>query len=102
MPTYRFFCKKCDLEFSEMCMYSDKKKVGCPKCGKKKLSELVTGPSAVIFKEKKGTSREDNFEYVAQWNAEQNQNLRRAAESANKHGDPYKHIDDSKYEGKII
>lgn len=101
MPTYSFFCKKCDLEFSEMCMYSDKKKVACPSCKKKKLSELVTGPLAVIFKEKKGTSREDNFEYVAKWNAEQNQNLRRAAEAANKGGPAYRNIDDSAYEGKI-
>ena len=101
MPTYMFLCTACEYQFEELCGYNDRDEVRCCKCGKKP-QQLLTSPRSVIFKEKKGTSREDNFEYTAAWNHEQNQNLRRAAERANKHGDPYNPIDDmAQYEGKI-
>jgi putative FmdB family regulatory protein len=101
MPMYLFHCKKCECQFEELCSFSEIAKVKCEVCGKK-AHQLPTSPSAIIFKEKKGTSRENNFDYVAKWNAEQNQNLRRAAERINTQGEVYKHIDDmSQYEGKI-
>lgn len=99
MPTYVFECKKCEVFFEELCKHEEKSGVVCSDCGGK-VESVLTTPLAVIFKEKKGTSREDNFEYVAKWNSEQNQNLRRAAE-AQQGPSPYKHIDDSKYEGMI-
>ncbi len=98
MPTYVFQCDKCAMRFEELCSWSEKSGVVCGQCGGK-VDEVMTAPRAVIFKEKKGTSREDNFDYVAQWNHEQNQNLRRAAEA--QQANPYKDIDDSAYEGMI-
>lgn len=101
MPIYVFHCPKCDVTFEEITSYEDRDKVKCEKCGKKP-DQLLTTPGAIIFGNPKGTSREDNFDYVARYNYERAQGERRAAEKANQHGDPYNHIDDMpKYEGKI-
>lgn len=100
MPTFVFKCDKCKVVFEDLCTFNQIDSIRCSGCGGE-VNHLPTIPLSVIFKEKKGTSREDNFEYVAKWNAEQNANLRRAAESAQGKS-PYKDIDDSAYEGKIV
>lgn len=101
MPIYVFFCNKCNEEFENLCSWENKSKVKCPKCNKK-VQALLTSPSAIIFKEPKGTSRENNFDYVAKHNFEQAQAQRRAAEAAVKGVQPYKNIDDSAFDGKVV
>ena len=101
MPTYCFHCVSCEINFDELCSFSERDKIPCPKCGKIP-EQVVTTPSAILFSNPKGTSKEDNFGYVAKSNYENAQALRRAAEAGNKHNHKYNDIDDiSKYEGKI-
>jgi len=101
MPIYSFRCDKCDLTFDYLCRYDERDSVVCEMC-QSSVNRLVTTPAAVTFSNPKGTSKEDNFEYVAKYNYERAQSERRAAEKANKHGNVYKPIDDSRYEGKIV
>lgn len=102
MPIYAFICEKCVHEFEELCSFDECANVICPKC-QDKVRQMVTCPGSVIFTNPKGTSREDNFEYVAKYNYERAQAERRAAETANQHGEWYNEIDDMpQYEGKIV
>ena len=99
MPTYLFHCPICVLTFEDLCSFSEIKEIVCEKCGQKP-NQIMTSPGSVIFTNPKGTSREDNFEYVAKYNYERAQSERRAAEQA-QGPSPYKNIDDMpKYEGK--
>lgn len=43
MPTYEYQCDKCGKKFTEVMTISehDKKKVVCPKCGNKKVTQLI-------------------------------------------------------------
>jgi len=55
----------------------------------------MTAPGAIIFKQPKGTSFEDKFDYVAQWNMDNAKELRRKAEEESHMGtSPYSEIDD--------
>jgi putative FmdB family regulatory protein len=49
MPTYDFQCNDCGKEFSEILRISekDKKKIACPKCKSRKVSQLMSGFTAV-------------------------------------------------------
>src|SRR4051812_10881927 len=101
MPNYLFVCSTCKIKFEELCRWDDRVNVACPKCSGKP-EQLLTAPSAILFTNPKGTSKEDNFEYVAAKNYENAQNFRRAAEAQNTHGYGYEELDDiSKYEGKF-
>ena len=101
MPTYCFNCPKCKLNFDELCSWDARKKVKCPKCNSKP-EQLMTVPGAIMFTNPKGTSKEDNFDYVAKTNYEHAQAQRRAAEEANQHGFGYNEINDMpNFEGKI-
>lgn len=100
MPMYSFYCSKCDYSFEDLCGFNEIGSVRCEKCNKKPKQQFTT-PRAITFTNPKGTSLEDNFEYVAKYNHERAQGERRAAEAANKWGPAYKDIDDSKFDGKI-
>src|SRR5579872_7592225 len=101
MATYVFHCDACQLTFDELCSWSDRSKVVCKNC-QGLVVGVVTAPKAIIFTNPRGTSKEDNFEYVAKYNHERAKGERRAAEQANKHGQVYNPIDDMpQYEGKI-
>jgi len=45
MPTYDFACKSCGKEFSQVMSISerDKKKISCPHCKGRKVTQLMTG-----------------------------------------------------------
>jgi putative FmdB family regulatory protein len=101
MPIYCFHCKACSINFEEICRWEAVDKIKCSKCSKKP-ERLNTRPSAVIFADPRGTSKEDDFDYVAKTNYENSKTLRRVAEANNTHKHEYNAIDDiSKYEGKI-
>lgn len=100
MPTYCFFCPECKINFDDLCSWEEREKVTCPKC-KQIPKQLMTVPRAIMFTNPKGTSKEDNFDYVAQTNHANAQSLRRAAEEANKHNHGYEEINDMQFEGKI-
>jgi putative FmdB family regulatory protein len=44
MPTYEYRCPKCSKEFSVILSFKeqDAKKAKCPKCGGKKLDQILT------------------------------------------------------------
>ena len=52
MPTYDFYCEKCDKSFTIIISISDyeKKKFNCPKCKGKKLKQRVTSFQTVTSK----------------------------------------------------
>jgi len=52
MPTYEFFCEKCQKSFTEIMKISDyeKKKFRCPKCKSTKVKQQVTAFQAVTSK----------------------------------------------------
>lgn len=71
MPIYEYACDTCEVRFEhvffEFGHHDDE--VACPKCsGKEGVRKLLSLPAYPIFKEKKGTSREDNLEYVMRTN----------------------------------
>lgn len=88
MPMYDCVCKKCKKKFEELCSVSEMDNIKCPKC-KSKAQTLMPVSLAVIFKEPKGTSREDNFEYVAKWNMDNAKEIRRRAEQEAADTAPY-------------
>lgn len=49
MPTYEYRCEKCKEEFSAILTVSEHegKKVSCPKCKGKKLTQQITGFHAI-------------------------------------------------------
>jgi putative FmdB family regulatory protein len=102
MPIYVFYCPTCQYSFEEICPIKSKDNVVCSKCNKKP-DTCPTAPSAIVFANPKGTSREDNFDYVARYNMERAKGERRAAEANNKSGHQYNEIDDMPdFEGKIV
>jgi len=95
MPTYWFECVKCKKHFEDLCSFDSTGIVVCPTCGAGEPKKLLTAPAAVIFKQPKGTSFEDKFDYVAQWNMDNAKEIRRKAEAESHMGaSPYKEIDD--------
>ena len=52
MPTYDFYCEKCDKSFAVIISISDyeKKKFSCPKCKGKKLKQEITGFQTITSK----------------------------------------------------
>jgi putative FmdB family regulatory protein len=52
MPTYDFYCEKCDKEFSTILSISEyeKKKVNCPNCNGKKLKQLISSFQTITSK----------------------------------------------------
>lgn len=101
MPMYGFECEKCKHQFETLCsMKTETKDIHCEKCDGP-VFKLLSMPGAVIFANPKGTSREDNFDYVAKYNYERAQKESRDARAA-AGGEAYKHIDDMpQFEGKI-
>src|SRR5579872_7343561 len=102
MPLYCFHCSACKLSFDELCHWSERDAVVCPKCNSVP-EQKVTAPASIMFTNPKGTSKEDNFDYVAKTNYENAVKMREVAESQNKHNFKYKDYssDIEKYEGKI-
>ena len=49
MPTYDYFCKKCQNTFEYFQSMSDSALEKCPKCNNK-LRRLISGGSGLIFK----------------------------------------------------
>jgi putative FmdB family regulatory protein len=45
MPSYDYRCPKCNKKFTAMLSFRehDARKAKCPKCGGKKLEQLITG-----------------------------------------------------------
>ena len=98
MPMYMFECKKCG-QYEDLCTWEESEKPKCPKC-KRKTLRLISGISGVIFTDPRGTSKEDNFGYVAKTNYEMNHQWAEGERAKN--ANPYKNIDDmSQWEGKI-
>ena len=52
MPTYEFVCEKCNKTFTLTVAISDyeKKKMKCPKCGGKKVKQLISSFQTVTSK----------------------------------------------------
>lgn len=45
MPTYEFFCQKCEKRFQQTCSleeYEHEKKKKCPKCGSSKVLRQIS------------------------------------------------------------
>jgi putative FmdB family regulatory protein len=105
MPTYVLECRECKKIWDELCSFEQIRLIYCPTCGADKPDQKITGPRAVIFKEPKGTSFEDKFDYVAQWNMDNAKEIRRQAEANSHMGrSPYNKIDDlttDKYFGEV-
>lgn len=94
MPTYVFQCKSCKKVFDELCRFDDRDSIRCPDCKNTEAEQLITMPRAVVFNNPRGTSKEDNFDYVARWNMDDAKDLRRRAEEASKGDNPYNSVDD--------
>lgn len=92
MPTYEFFCKKCKKPFEELCRIDEVSIIKCPICNSKQIERIFSAPW-IMFKEPKGTSKEDNFDYVANWNMDNAKDLRRKAEKQAGGKNPYPDID---------
>ncbi|MBE3589133.1 MAG: zinc ribbon domain-containing protein [Thermoanaerobacteraceae bacterium] len=43
MPIYDFRCEDCGHKFTLLMGISERDKVTCPRCGSKKVSQLITG-----------------------------------------------------------
>lgn len=59
MPFYEFLCKKCGVEYEELCPYDETgkyAKVKCPECNSKKKEKLVAA-CAFQFAQPEGTDR---------------------------------------------
>ena len=50
MPTYDYFCSKCEHEFEAFQSMKDEPLKTCPQCKKRSLKRLVGGGSGLIFK----------------------------------------------------
>lgn len=64
MPTYPFHCKKCELNWDELCLWSEIPKVKCPQCKSKRVEKLLSSCN-IVFTNPEGTSKYDNFGYRA-------------------------------------
>lgn len=99
MPKYTFYCQPCNNKFDELCYYREREEIKCNKCGGPTQQEMAT-IAAIIFKNPKGTSKEDNLEYVMRYNLER-ASLERMHNEKLSDDKPYKQFDDSQYEGRI-
>src|ERR1700735_931821 len=97
MPCYSFSCEKCSYNWDEICRFSAKDSVLCPKC--KKKPQVNFGEPNLVFSNPKDTSKWDNFSYRAGFNMETAKAERRAAEAATGQKNPYATIDDSNLPG---
>ena len=98
MPTYKFLCKGCEKEYTDLLPFDPKgkyKNAACPHCNSKKKKMMPT-MAQVKFTNPQDTSKFDNFSYRAGYNLEAAQDLRSAAAAESHMGtDPYKDgIDD--------
>jgi DNA-directed RNA polymerase subunit RPC12/RpoP len=109
MPVYVFECLKCSEKYEDLTSYDETgkyKKVKCPYCKSKKKNKLPTCCMQVVFTNPRGTSKADNFSYVAGYNMAQAKEERRRAETASHMGtQPYNEINDlvnDKNFGKVV
>jgi putative FmdB family regulatory protein len=94
MPMYEFQCQGCKKTWEELCRIGQRSNMRCPDCGAA-TETVVSSPRAVIFTNPKGTSKEEDFDYVARWNLENAKEIRRRAEAAAGGAkSPYNSIDD--------
>ena len=49
MPTYNYYCDKCDMNFSYFQQMSDPSRSTCEECGGE-IKRVITGGSGLIFK----------------------------------------------------
>lgn len=100
MPTYQFFCKKCDHRFDDLCKFDDVAKMKCPKC-KKKVKREMTAPGVNFANPRDSSKWHTSFDIRAGNLLESAKAERRAAEKKSHMGaNPYTTIDDiSKGEG---
>ncbi|MBN1843256.1 MAG: zinc ribbon domain-containing protein [Deltaproteobacteria bacterium] len=52
MPTYEFFCEKCNKTFTVTMRVSEyqKKKIQCPKCKGKKIKQVISSFQTITSK----------------------------------------------------
>jgi putative FmdB family regulatory protein len=50
MPTYEYFCPKCQINFEDFKTISKRKESICPNCGNKKNDCLIGRGNGIIFK----------------------------------------------------
>jgi putative FmdB family regulatory protein len=87
MPIYDLRCKKCGIEFEELCKLDDV--ITCL-CGSTETEKLISG-FAVTFTNPIGTSKMDSFGYRAGHNMEKAKAERRHAQKLDpKGGSVYK------------
>lgn len=82
MPIFTYECDACQKCYEHIFLEFGHEKdiVPCPACGKlDSVRKLLTVPAYPIFKEKKGTDRENNWDYVFRVNHEKAQAEGRAA-----------------------
>jgi len=98
MPIYEFRCLKCGHKFDDLLPFNYKdEEVECPACHEHEAEKLISRMGAIMFTNVKGTSLEDNIEYVGQWNAENAKEIRRRAEKVQDYR--YNDIPDDTREG---
>lgn len=95
MPIYEFECKRCHQVFEELCSFEDTQTLTCPACSSKRLQRVLAGNAVTaMFKDPRGTSKADNFDYMAHHNYQKAQQESRAArQAAGKYANPYKPVD---------
>lgn len=86
MPLYTFACSKCKNIFEALCRIKNPTIVTCPSCGSEDLQRQMhlEGSVSVTFKNPKGTSREDNLDYVYRWNVDNAKKTREMAQEYHK------------------
>lgn len=94
MPSYEFYCKKCNTQFEHLCKFEECDKVICISCKSKKIKKLFSCPN-INFAIPQESGQWNKFDYRAGYLGEEAKGLRRKAESQSKVGaNPYQHIDD--------
>jgi putative FmdB family regulatory protein len=93
MPLYDFRCKKCGLQFEELCKSSKDIDIGCL-CGSFDVERLMSGFAATFANPADNSKMHDSFSYRAGVNMEKAKDQRRHAQQHDHMGaNPYKDAD---------